>query len=49
MINEEIKWWMGGVGSGINTMGIPFQKGLIAENLALNVGADLKVHVYEES
>ena len=47
VINEEIKWWMGGVGSGINTMR-SFQKGLIAENLALNVGADLKVHVYKK-
>ncbi len=46
-INEEIKWWMGGVGSGIDTRR-SFQQGLIAENLALNVGADLKVHVYKK-
>jgi hypothetical protein len=46
-INEEIKWWMSVVGSGINTRS-SFQPGLIAENLALNLGADLKVHVYKK-
>ncbi len=47
VINEEIKWWMGGVGSGINKRR-SFQQGLIDENLALSLGADLKVHVYKK-
>lgn len=46
-INEEIKWWMGGVGSGINTRS-SFQPELTADNLALNLGADLKFHVCQK-